>query len=264
MVHRKYYNIYGKVIANLLVRNPYGNYSLINDTLPSDVFIAGYPKSGNTWLQSMLCAVVLDSNPVFQSDSLVKEVIPDIHMNHFYKRLGEVQFFKTHLLPKPRYKKAIHLVRDGRDALLSFFHMQKSESIKKKTSLERLFNNEPFMFPFNWATHCSTWIENPHDAEILIVRFEDLKKDPIKELKRISAFAGIERSERTYSSAVAGNSLQMMKNKEDKFGSDNKMQPENFFRKGKEGAYLEEVPDHLVELFTLKNDKILNKLGYIN
>jgi hypothetical protein len=52
----------------------------------------------------------------------VQDLVPDVYYTKFYKRYFTPTFFKTHDLPKPQHRRVIYLVRDGRDAMVSYFH----------------------------------------------------------------------------------------------------------------------------------------------
>src|ERR1017187_5491754 len=81
--------------------------SLIDRTNPEDIFIVGYPKSGNTWIQNMVAGVVFGVNPVLTPDTLIQDLVPDVHYRLYYKRYGTPMFFKSHHLPRPEYKRVI-------------------------------------------------------------------------------------------------------------------------------------------------------------
>ena len=87
-----------------------------------DVFIVGYPKSGNTWFQDLAAGVVFGALPAFAPPVLVQDLVPDVHAVQHYKRYATPMFFKSHALPTPDYKRVVYLLRDGRDAMVSYYH----------------------------------------------------------------------------------------------------------------------------------------------
>src|SRR5579871_1431411 len=94
----------------------------ISESRPEDVFIAGYPKSGNTWVQNLLVGVVYGAAPSRVPDTLVQDLVPDVHSRSWYRRYGRLMFFKTHHLPRPEYRRVVYLLRDGRDVMVSYWH----------------------------------------------------------------------------------------------------------------------------------------------
>ena len=116
-------------MANQSVKESFASQGFIpmNDFQEKDIFIAGYPKSGNTWLQNIITGLLIDSTSQLLTPKLINEIIPDIHVKKYFKRFFNVMIFKTHDLPKPEYKKVIHLVRDGRDVMVSYYHMGKNK-----------------------------------------------------------------------------------------------------------------------------------------
>jgi hypothetical protein len=111
------------------------NLRLITDSDADDIFVAGYPRSGNTWMQYLLAGVIFGTDSRLTPDSLIQDLVPDVHYKRFYRRYRTPTFFKTHDLPQPRYRKVIYLVRDGRDAMVSYFHYLNALS---KPTLKRL------------------------------------------------------------------------------------------------------------------------------
>ena len=101
-----------------------GGLNPISETAAGDVFIVGYPKSGNTLMQHIIAHLYYGLNKN-SGRSMISLIVPDVYRNSHYFRLNEVCFFKSHDLPNPRYRKVIYIMRDGRQALLSYYHMQK-------------------------------------------------------------------------------------------------------------------------------------------
>lgn len=232
---------------------------------PQDIFIAGYPKSGNTWMQHMMASLIYGIEPQYLPDKLAQELVPEIKRNEtYYKRFLSFTCFKIHNLPKPEYRRVIHLVRDGRDAMASYFAMQKG--LGKDISLKDMIVDGKGIVPSKWHEHSKQWIENPYDAEIIQVKYEDLLQEPKREIEKICAFIGLVRSDELIDKCVKGNSFESMQEREEKYGIGNKNwnKKERFVRKGKIGTYKEEIPENLNNYFTDESRKELQYFGYID
>jgi len=118
-------------LINIKINNTFQlkNYTPIEDVYENDFFIAAFPKSGITWMQNLLVGILLDSTSIFLTPKLVNEIIPDLHAKTFYKRFFKNMFFKTHSLPEKQFKKVLHLVRDGRDAMVSYHKMGVNKNV---------------------------------------------------------------------------------------------------------------------------------------
>ena len=230
----------------------------INEIKEGDIFIVGYPKSGNTWLQNLVTSLLYCPDASYLPDRLCQEVVPDIYAKKYYKRYGEINFFKSHELPDPSYRKVIYLIRDGRDVILSYYHMNKVLGLAY--SLEEMIKEGKGLSPCKWHVHIRLWKKNPFKAEMLFVKYEDLLVNPLEELKRICNFANIERSNETLLKVASTNTFIKMREREDKFGFDNtnwkpKSKNERFFRKGKMKGYLEEIDQNLQRFFRRRSDR---------
>ena len=220
----------------------------ISETYPGDIFIAGYPRSGNTWMQYLIAGVTLDLNPRFAPDPLVQSLVPDVHATKFYKRFGTPTFFKTHHLPRPEYRRVIYLVRDGRDAIVSYFHFLAAlgdapDFLKLVTTGERLF-------PCRWHEHIEAWLANPYGAEMMIIRYERLKQDIVDELKRICQFAGLKRDQSLLERIAQNSTFSAMRERERKLGwQDAWPKDKAFVRRGIVGSFKDEMPEIVLEAF---------------
>lgn len=235
----------------------------INKTFRDDIFIAGYPKSGNTWLQNLIVGVQFGVETSLLPDKLTQELVPDVHGKSFYKRFGKFTFFKTHELPKKHMKRVIHLVRDGRDVMASYYAMNKA--MGKTTTLEEMIISGKDIYPSKWHEHSKQWISNPYNADILVIKYEDLINDTFEQMKRVAEFANIERSEEIFKRSIYGNSFSEMKRKEKKFGWNNSdwNPEENFIRKGKIGSYKEEIREELIIYFEKESKIELTFFDYL-
>jgi hypothetical protein len=235
----------------------------ISEINPDDIFVAGYPRSGNTWMQYLIAGVTLDLNPRFAPDSLVLSLVPDVHSQKFYKRFGTPTFFKTHHLPRPEYRRVIYLVRDGRDAMVSYFHFL--AAFGNAQDPLKLVTTGDGLFPCRWHEHVEAWLANPHGAEMMIVRYETLREDRVNELQRICDFAGLER-ERGLLERIAENStFEAMHEREKKQGWANKSWPKDkaFMRRGVVGSFKDEMPESVLQAFMQHSKSALKRLGYL-
>ncbi len=238
----------------------------ITDTLPGDIFIAGFPKSGNTWMQSLVAGLLFGIDTQYLSDHLAQEIVPDVHIRKLYKRFSNLNFFKTHHLPKPHYKKVIYLVRDGRDAMVSYYHFNKQ--FHPDIQLKDMIIEGKEVFPCSWHMHVRQWRSNPYGAEVMHLRYEDLLSEPLKQLKAVCSFAGIERDDDLIKKVISGNTFEKMKRKVEDYGGIGHVswkgkKGSEFFRKGITGDYKREMPAELLDYFNERSREELNYFNYL-
>lgn len=231
---------------------------------PQDIFVAGYPKSGNTWFQALMAGAVYGVLPELVPLSMVQYLVPDVHVGYWYKRHAKTMFFKTHWLPRPEYRRVIYLLRDGRDAMVSYLHYRGAIAGQKLDFME--FLNDNRLFPCKWYEHVEAWLANPHKAEMIIVRYEDLKADPLKELQRVCEFSGLSRSDQVLNMAIQGASFKNMQAKEKTEGwfmnNFPKGKDKLFCRRGEVGSYQQEMPREALEAFMREATPMLRQCGY--
>ena len=58
----------------------------IEQTLPDDIFVCGYPKSGNTWFQHLVTALLFGVDVRLAPDALINDLVPDVHFKRYYRR----------------------------------------------------------------------------------------------------------------------------------------------------------------------------------
>ena len=238
-----------------------GGLTPINETQDQDVFIVGFPKSGNTWMQHIITHLVYGVNGE-ASRSMVNLIVSDIYANSHYFRFNERCFFKSHDLPKPNYKKVVYIMRDGREALLSYFHMKKN--MGNPVSMFDLYSGNIKLNNASWSEHIEQWEQNPYGAEILWLKYEDLKADRLKELKRVCAFLNIERSDSDIDQVMDLTSMEHMKTLEKrmdwvKMNKNYFVDNKTFLRKGKTDSYKNEVSKEIINIFEKNNSDLLSK-----
>ena len=238
----------------------------ITESVEDDVFIVGYPKSGNTWFQYLVAGVIYGADTEYVPNTLLQELIPDVHYKRYYKRYWTPMFFKSHHLPRPDYRHVVYLLRDGRDVMVSYRHMlsaQRGEEIDFLTMVE----SGKGLFPCKWHEHVEAWLSNPYNTRMIIVKYEDLKRNTTQELRRFCAFVGVERDDVFLEWVAAQASFEKMhaKEREGRIFFENPRWPKNkhFFRRAVVGSYRDEMPPDVLDAFLHDATQTLQDCDYL-
>lgn len=162
------------------------------------VWLASYPRSGNTLTRALLhqCFGLktrsLDNtgdDRVFAS-SEVRELVGHYSGQEDAEELirnaqtsRSVHILKTHLVP-PTDDPTIHIVRDGRAAIVSYFHyLREVEGLD--VSLEAVLEGQ--VYAGSWSTHFEV-ISGRQNR--LLLKYEDLVLHPTDSTRQIAEFIG--------------------------------------------------------------------------
>lgn len=231
----------------------------------NDVFIVGYPKSGNTWMQYLAASAFYGIDLEVAPDALVQDLAPDVHFKKFFKPYFPVTFFKSHFLPRPDYRKVIYLLRDGRDVMVSYWHYLEGLCGKEMDFLELVRTGEG-LFPCKWHEHVEQWLANPYGAQMITIRYEDLKKDAAAELRRMGEFAGLPCAAGVLEVAARKSSFSAMKQREASFAWENPQIPKNkqFVRRGQVGSHRDEMTPAVRDAFMRQAGAMMKQTGYLS
>jgi hypothetical protein len=233
------------------------------ESVDEDVFLVGHPKSGTTWFQNLIAGVIYGLDPEYAPYTLVRDLVPG-HLQKYYKRHGTPTFFKSHHLPRPRYKRVIYLVRDGRDVMVSYFHHLRAETGKEIDFL-KVVQGEGVTWPYKWHEHVEAWLANPYQAQMLVIKYEDLMQDAVEELRRFCGFVGVTREDAVLAQVAQNASFEKLRQKEMRDGLASPYWPKDqfFMRRGQVGSYKDEMPADVLDMFLREAGETLRKLGYL-
>ncbi|MFG0306684.1 MAG: sulfotransferase domain-containing protein [Phycisphaerales bacterium JB040] len=197
------------------------------------VWLASYPKSGNTWLRFLLHAAVHGS--IAQSVE-VSASIPDVHRAMPTDAGAEARaasgggyggrlVMKTHFELSERHPHldrtwgAVHVIRHPRDVLLSGLNYLRLAGTTPGQLSDRAYaelfiraGGDPGFAQRGfgtWAGHASSW--SAPGFPVHRVRYEDLQADTPGVLRGVLAFLGIEASDEAVAGAVRAGSFDAMR-----------------------------------------------------
>ncbi len=236
-----------------------------------DAFLVSYPKSGNTWLKFMLTDLLGGREADLDNDSTV---IADVGSHRSTPAVlpNGGRLIKSHEPysgPQRRvYRKAIHLIRDGRDVAVSYYY-----TLIRRGLFEGKFS--PFLRLFlaggvdgygPWHQHVSSWLGSPLAANgsLLTLRYEDMLREPVEGLGATMKFLGApvdaERAEET----VRAYSADRMRERErsSQFHERKKRRDIMFVRTAGPGDWTEAFSKSDEALFDQVTGGLLGRLGY--
>jgi len=233
-------------------------------TRPEDVYVASYPRSGNTWLRFMLFEILVGESSSFVN---VKQLVPDIGEQAQALPLlpQNGRLIKTHEPYRPEYKRAIYLVRDARDVALSEFAYQKALGLAPddfERYLGRFLKGK--VNPFgSWAAHVDSWMKakDSRQADILLVRYDELRRGPEDSLAAMIEFLGMPVRREIIQRAIANNSVEKMRAKE-KVNPQKASAKGRFIRDGAVGGWSQSFTPAQAQLFQQYTGSVLQRLGF--
>ncbi len=226
------------------------------------VLVTEFPKSGGSWFGQMLSEALQIPFPRNRSAKLERSLM------------------QGHYLYSKNFNKVICVMRDGRDVMVSaYYHFlfdndrNPSFSVKKwrkalpfedyndiRTNLphfiKHMFSSyKVFNKPVTWSDFVNDYSENQN---ALIVKYEDLKKQPVIELQRSLEFLNEEMKIKEYLQEIIDKySFKNLSKREP--GQENK---KSFMRKGIVGDWKNNFTTESATVFDELAGEELIKMGY--
>jgi estrone sulfotransferase len=183
----------------------------------ADVILASYPRSGSTWFRFTLFEILTGKPSSFEDVNSALRGLKD-HRHGWPLLPGGGRIIGTHEPYRAVYKKAIYMVRDVRDVALSEFAFEKNLGIGRKDLGEHLKDMlVSGKRHGTWPNHIKSWLDSPlpGSGNLLLIRYEDLRRDSVETLTKVADFLGVPSTRSAVEAAIANNSIQKMREKED-------------------------------------------------
>ncbi len=226
------------------------------------IWLASFPRSGNTYLRNLLYEVFgLRSSTWHQETAYPVD-----------RGFGDYPFVKTHQRPGDLEAAgfdlaipAVCLVRDGRDAMCSIAHHRAdlvAPGSDVRRNMEEAIVAQHGSFFGGWSTNVDEWVARAD----LIIRYEDLVADPLGQAMRIGQLIELPEPQ-----PGRMPSFESLKHGIPEYGAGKRQggdetamreRARRFFRRGVVGAWRDEMPEELQELFWSFHGDTMARLGY--
>jgi sulfotransferase family protein len=169
------------------------------------IWLASYPRSGNTMLRSMLKqAFGVGSYSRYDDptdigmnrevgDQVGHESLRGDFREFYYRELESPKpvFVKTHNHPGDA-SRAIYVVRDGRSCIVSWYNMLTRAKKRTNVNIEDIILGRKVPFG-DWSSHLRAWAPEGN-PRVLLLYYRDLLSEPEMILDRIGAFTGLKQT----------------------------------------------------------------------
>lgn len=275
------------------------------------VWLASYPKSGNTWVRLLLGNLIglsdegeedegfkpvmgiSSSRDMFEYFTGINSYeLTDDEVNWMrpavYRRMADeftqFGFVKAHdsfgrlpngepFFPADKSHGAVYIVRDPLDVAVSYSHhlggVPYKEAVRHMNNPRKQVaggNREQLrQVMLDWSGHYLSWTQQ-QDMPVCVVRYEDLKRDTVGELKRIADFAHIDEDQYVMSieEAVEATRFDRLQEMEQSKGFGEKpINSKQFFRSGRSGEGREKLPTELQAELIAHHGEVMRALGYL-
>jgi|SRR5271165_219475 len=226
------------------------------------IVIAEYPKSGGTWI----CSLVGDALSLPKRDIYV---CPEYKSYDFWKhpwyrnasdlRVPKACVIKSHELPQSTLHNfpnhLVHLVRDGRDVVISKYFFESDFCVANGVYSEfgEPFDDYVSRVSAEWNQYVRAWM----NAGIPYVRYEEFLADPIVALKHLLSLLGYTAPQRALASAVEKNTKEKLH-----AALSETFEHNTFVRRGSAGDWRNYFQKRHVDIFANAAGEAMERLGY--
>lgn len=265
-------------------------------------WIASYPKSGNTWVRSLVASLQAGGGGVHLERlgkvvpngavrawlegwvDLDSECLNHAEMRalrtHAYRQAAARQscLLKVHdvfdpaLFPADATLGTVYVVRDPRDVAPSWAdHMgvdldtaiaQMADSGTTMSSNRSAFRSQTLQHYGSWSLNVQSWLDHA-PGPLLLLRYEDMLADPWREATRLATFLGLPADAASVERSVDACRFEALRSAEERDGfAERRTVQQRFFRQGRAGAWQSALQSQQAARLVAQHAAVMQRLGY--
>lgn len=271
------------------------------------LWLASYPKSGNTWMRAFLAnyfrnpPTPFDINDLAQfmfneatralfervaekpvselSDAEIYRLRPQVH-RLIAAQARETVFVKTHCaltqidgfptVSPAVTQGAIYIVRNPLDVAASFCSFFGADPTEVVDALESKANDLPttddqvHQYLGTWTEHVRGWADAPGMTRLL-VRYEDMVRQPFKTFGRVVEFLALPRDRARLRKAIRFSGFDVLASQEREHGfTERPGSVDRFFQQGKIGAWRNVLSEAQARRLAGSQAESMRRFGYLD
>lgn len=243
------------------------NYLPINPVY-SDVYLNSFPRSGNTYLSFLITNINLIKSKSDLSVNFfnIHQFVPDIDSGRDIGKnllpFPNFRIIKSHAKFHKDYKFVIYILRNPFDVMLSYYSFHKNLN-NFNDSFSKFIRSDLYGIK-NWVSHVNSWTNNLNaEKSFILIKYEDLVEDPVKELSILYEQLGLNISIDIIEKAVELSSKTNLKKLEKQLNYGDRIGLENFkvvnSKNDKEQILMKKEDKEFIKEYSIN---ILRKFGY--
>jgi len=201
----------------------------------SDVIVTTYPKSGTTWMKQIAVQIGYLGEGEYDHiddvvpwpDKLVPQEGPELNdISGLSDSPTGIHVIKSHLesdyVPYDTGVKCICVIRDPKDTLVSVIHFENGfnkllfDHTVPVNEWVAAFQTERFTYQ-PWSMLTDSWWKLRDRDNVLVMFYEEMKKDPDAAVKQVTQFLEVELSQDQFNKVIEKSSFNYMKANDSKF-----------------------------------------------
>ncbi len=234
-------------------------------THATDRYTVSFPRSGSTWLRTILAGII-DPDAGYEPE-VFNRILPGVSGRRLplIWSLPDPRIIHSHTTFRASIPKAVYVVRDGRDALISFYHY-----LTTREGIEMPFEDWFALYSRRWYgprwhDHVESWLTRGREQlrdRLMVVKFEDLKRNPLDQVQQIADFLGLPSTRDSIAHAVEMASIEKAREREARVLGKLEDDDKSFYRGGKTGQYRDYLQGNLYERFVDMSAPAMSLAGY--
>ncbi len=272
------------------------------------VWLASFPKSGNTWLRLFVANYLMNVKEPFPinkahlltfgdmmgmpyeklsgkplsalDDDTIDALRPRVH-RALAAQKADVMLVKTHQAVIQRKsawtvtadvtKASIYVIRNPLDVAVSYAHHYGRNPSEIIEALDSRWHKLPgdkktivTQYLGRWSDHVLSWVDD-QELAALVLRYEDMKRDPHQEFAKAIRHLGMEVEEERLDRAIRFSSFDELSRQEESSGFiERSKNAERFFRGGRVGDGLACFTDAEIQRVIDDHREVLTRFEYLD